>query len=495
MKCTTSIALLLSCALTSTAQDLEKLQDLGNNYNKIINCDNTIKPLSNKAFDRYLTNHYSYTILGDASPSTGVKVGTSTPSISLKAPLFKDRSNSFISTLELQAGTDTKLFEVFSENKISSTFKATLGLNFLLPANWANFKSKNQYILCNLRENGNKKYADLLSEANKTAVLEALMDQMVMDSPDEGTLRKILNNTKIPDSDIKSAIQELAKALTIPTDGIDPYTLISQIANSWKAYSNKLTEKEAFLKTYNTRVSFNRKMIDSLYNFEIQQVEKLYTKRFVWWINASPYVSNTNFKQYNVSAITLVDNSSFLYGIKASLNAFWKFTEPHKFAYLVLSVIPQKLNSLDELTKYSYKKSTEIKFLDPAKPNDKETISKEEPGTAYEGIFRSGYGTEILAEAYLVPWNQSYIPGFFAKASYSSSEHRLNKERTAVYLGLVWNITNSDKTVKNLVSILPYAGWSNLSTQYKDESKSKIVPLHDLFTAGIQIGIPINIKK
>jgi len=194
---------------------------------------------------------------------------------------------------------------------------------------------------------------------------------------------------------------------------------------------------------------------------------------------------------------TLEDKSSLLWGARLSLNIFLKYKAPHRYHYFVLGVSPQKMNSLDEMSKYSYKKTTTKPIApDPNAPaGQTQAVAKEEPGNAYEGSYRAGAGLEVFAEGYSVPWVNAYAPGFYLKFNYTYSKYRINTNQVGFYLGLMWNVQNNDKNAKNLLTIIPYAGWSNLNEQYNDLNKTDKVPLHSLFNTGLKIGIPINLGK
>ena len=68
-------------------------------------------------------------------------------------------------------------------------------------------------------------------------------------------------------------------------------------------------------------------------------------------------------------------------------------------------------------------------------------------------------------------------------------------KKTALDLGIVWSVINDDKDAKNLLTIIPFVSWSNLNDEYKDATKTEFKKRSDLLTAGVRIGVPINISK
>jgi hypothetical protein len=62
-------------------------------------------------------------------------------------------------------------------------------------------------------------------------------------------------------------------------------------------------------------------------------------------------------------------------------------------------------------------------------------------------------------------------------------------------IGIVWNVVSNDKDSKNVLTIVPYMGWSNLMKEYKNASKTIDKKLSEVFSAGVKFGIPVNLGK
>lgn len=260
-------------------------------------------------------------------------------------------------------------------------------------------------------------------------------------------------------------------------------------------YERQPKKMESWIRKSSKYNDISTSMEDSIHAFEIKAVERLWTRRHIRWLNVSPFFSNTNFMQYDSVPNTLTENKSFLFGIKGSYNYLKKWREPHRFFYWSGALVLQKVNSFNDMDSYNYKKSTSIKIPDPTNPTIQETITDEESGTAYKGTYKAGFGLDIPAELYCVPWKQAFIPGVYSKVQYSYSDAWINMQKVAVSFGLIWNVSNADKDAKNLLSIVPYAGFSNVIQEYKDEAKTMKRPMHELFLAGVMVGVPINLGK
>lgn len=478
----------------------QKLRDIKKDYD-----DSNLfsaQPLTRGAFSRFISNHFSYTILGSPSPTTGFKVETEKPSIALKGRIAANKNATFITTLELQAGADGQIFQVFSNDKLSSQFKSTIGFNRLLTKNYANYeyfasKAENKYVTAGYRKMAIDKYNDLVKQDLRTSVMKNMLNQRFIDNPKFDTLLMLLGSEYIDSQEeIKDVVCKVLEEMKVAYSNIPLDNALSNYASLWKDSNGSRELKEEFFNKYKKEAKLQKRAVDSLHIYEMDNVSEFWTGKFIWWANASPFVSNTNFMHYQPLTQSLQDKSSVLWGAKLSLNLFWTYKVPNRYHYLTFGFTPQRMNSLDEMTKYAYKKTVSKPVIpNPDKPNEKETVAEEEPGTAYEGVYRSGAGIEYFIEGYSVPWTNGLAPGFYIRVNYSKTKHRLNREQLGAYLGILWNVKNSDKDSKNLLTIIPYAGWSNLLDQYTDEGKTSKKALHSLFTAGLRIGVPINIGK
>jgi hypothetical protein len=226
---------------------------------------------------------------------------------------------------------------------------------------------------------------------------------------------------------------------------------------------------------------------DKQSDFEIELTKSNWTWRTIRWTNITLNGFSNAFRTYNNDL--LVKNNSLSAGVTISRSWLSKGKEPNQFLYGRLGVAVQEVTNTVEMDKFTYKKEVVI-IVTPA-----EQLKSTEEGVAYKGIYKEGVGYDLFAEGYAIPWKHEFVPGFYAKFMYRRSDVWINKSKVPVELGLVWNIINSDKDAKNLLTIVPYVTWSNILQEYKEVEKLQKRSLADLFSVNIKFGIPVNIGK
>jgi|GEM_PF-5035234 len=146
----------------------------------------------------------------------------------------------------------------------------------------------------------------------------------------------------------------------------------------------------------------------------------------------------------------------------------------------------RQVNNVSDLSKISFLNSTALNT------GGATTLTSQKTGTAYKGYLNNGFGWDVFFEFYTDIWKHQAIPGLYLKPTYSYGSTRLTKSKLAVDLGIIWNLSNSDKT-KNVISIVPFVSWSNFLRDYTDPTKNTTHTLAELFSVGVKFGIPINI--
>jgi hypothetical protein len=226
-----------------------------------------------------------------------------------------------------------------------------------------------------------------------------------------------------------------------------------------------------------------------MYDAEIEVSKDLWTWKAIMWFNLTATGANANFRLYDEPSKLLLDTSSFLPGATLSINGLLKGKEVHSFGYVKIGFTISKSNSLVDLPKFNYAKETTITI------NPGETMKSKEEGVAYNGKLIEKKATEFFIETYILPWKPAGVPGLYAKVNWRHSDAWINPKKTAFDLGMVWSVINNDKDSKNLLTIIPFVSWSNLNDEYKDATKTEFKKKKDLFSAGIKIGVPINLSK
>ena len=272
-----------------------------------------------------------------------------------------------------------------------------------------------------------------------------------------------------------AAIPAVAPGASVPPPTSNSYSHQKLLDDYRRLKDYQLKDDENFIK---------KKMYDA----EIEVSKDLWTWKAISWINITATGSNANFRLYDELNNTLQDTSSFLPGATVSINALWKGKETHRFVYAKLGFTLAKSNTLVDLPKFNYAKEATIS-IGPG-----ETMKSKEEGIAYNGKLVEKKATELFLEAYAIPWRWK-LPGVYAKINFRQCDAWINPKKTALDLGIVWSVINDDKDTKNLLTIIPFVSWSNLNDEYKDATKTEFKKRSDLLTAGVKIGVPINVSK
>ena len=545
MNCKTFTIGILFCLLAGPTFS-QALYELASEYEISKPPGKDLKPLRDETFDRFILNYYSFTLLGTATPATGIKVETANPSITLKGNLLNHKR--FIVSLELTGGVTNGLMEVFSKNKVNSLFKATAGANFLLGHNSAWYDKMSQDVVRNLYDNGAKKYYQLRGVSDKAIVLGVLTDEDFLNTPtvskikrlweqsdefvslrdseheledDIAPLEKKANRSKKEDDELEELRADLKRvknrisyidteypvialaylneygmnAGALTDDGLKSFAYQWTKQKPYPADTALVTKKTKLLKLYEAYTQLSKKAVDSLHKFEFQATDNIWRSRTIRWINVAPTIASTSFMYLSPDQLSLAERQEWLPGVKAGINYLKKYKEPHRFIYVTGGPTFQKVTTLEEMTKYGYKKTSQIKVADPAVPTTQETLTSEETGTAYQGDYATGLGLDLGGEIYAAPFKQPYMPGFYGQLQLRYGKPWINDKKISLALGLLWNVTNGDKESKNVLSIVPYVKWSNLLNEFKDREKTQQLALKDLFFAGVQIGVPVNLGK
>ncbi len=466
-------------------------------------------PLTGPAFRQMMTDLFNFTLTGNQTPTTGFKVETEKPTIGIKGNIYNNSSRDFIMNLELQGGLDNNIMQLVSGKQVNTSFKAILGFNFLLPYNSAWFPT---------RTTASVEITDFALRRNREKLAVQLDSFCVLH-----TILKDVNYHTYSATQFRDAVITLFKSHTIPgyirtytapiTEATHFETFIKALLEGYKTsaggnfattVTNFNTEKKdvknttletgKLLADYERLKEFDLKDDENfvehkVYDADIEVTKKIYNWKNISWINVTLTSTNSNFKLYNSSLNTLIDSSSFLPAITLSHNRFRKGRLPHQFQLFRTGITLQRTNSLVDLPDFAYNKET-VLTVSPG-----ETLKSTKSGTAYQGELLQGLGIDLFFESYAIPWKKGFIPGFYLKSMYQYGSKWINKNKLSLDLGFVWNVNNNDKDAKNILTIVPYIGWSNFLKEYKDVAKTDEKKLSDLFGVGIKFSVPVNLGK
>jgi hypothetical protein len=463
------------------------------------------KPLSSAAFGKMMRQHYSFTIVGNNTPATGVKIETSKPSITLKGNIYNSRYKKLIVNLELTGGLNEGNMNIFSNRKLDGYLKGSVGVNYhlkynsakyfidkpskalLLKAIWQNRESvasqlDTLIVLKNIIRNVLAKditlddivAAIVIERNNPDYTMDSYKDRQPVAKPSIKKLIVGILRKYYPKADASWPDQKLYSEFRACMDTLQcEYVNVKKLVDDQNIL-DKLLEEENYLD-------------EKQWSYEIEAFKSVWGSKRITWVNATLTGTNDNFKIYD--AAVLKDTFSFLPGFNISFNFLRKWKESYRFAYWRLGAAIQRTNSIVDLPKMDYKKEETIEVTATEK------LMKEKTGTAYIGELAHSECYSFYFEGYMQPWSSEYIPGLYGKIEYKHADVWLNMNKVALDLGIIWNITNGDKEARNILSVIPYASWSNIAKEYKKADKLEYKKRSELFSIGVKFGVPINLGR
>ena len=513
------VTLLFAMPLVSMAQKMDDVKWVPQPLPSFFKLEKTKPeyPLSDYAFDKYIKNNFNFAILGENVPTTGIKVETAKPSVTLSGILPVGRSKTKIFNLELTAGAKENIAEIFSGNKTSGYFKASIGFNWLWPNNIANYAPLPHSNATDPLTNqaSDKQILDTIARINKYVKIALIHKTLATDTffkyRDSVTFKKIYLKYAEIAKDDEFYKRESPLILQVLGDyGVKDKDIVQALYSFVFMWQEAMKHNNISLTTNESSETMVNRFQVSLFNKNLGKADniiklakdsiadaqiKLYAKRYnsynLFYANITPSISNTSFHHYeNLVGNTLSERNSFVPAVKIGLNWFKRYPNVSgKFLLLTISATPKRTNSLDDLTQVNYKiTKSHVKLPDTTK-----TINEDESGTAYKGNYKVGFGIETSAEFYAVFTKHLAIPGIYLKLGYSFGEPWINQRQIPFEGGLLFNISSKTKDAVNYLSLIPYVAWSNLKSSIDADGAS--VALHDKFSFGVKLGIPVNIGK
>lgn len=475
------------------------------------------KPLTDSAFAKMMLDNYRFTIAGSNTITTGFKVETNKPNITLSGTVISDKMKRFIANLQLNAGVKDNLGQVFSKGKLNGFFKVTPSFNFMpgkgkgiynadgercviLKRNMRIIDANRDLILIQL---DTALILEQLFQAPMPATFDDLIKKVQLRQAAEENVLKVrgtngdpINYTRPSKINSTSYYQRLAAAIILKynpdfarTAGLSDAEYYDALYQDIKTKLDQTTAFEQLDKLIKDRVRL--KALPSVNQqqaaYSVEKLADIWVVKRIWWFNASPFISNSGSTLLDTLKQKLVDTASWTYGVQLSGNMFRKFKQPGRFLYLKFGGEFKRIDNIDELSKFDYESKS------PVTPSGQ--VNSTKTGTAWKGDLKYGFGSSLFTEFYHTPFKQVFIPGYYVNVAYKHGDVWLNKDKVSAEFGVMWNITSNDKDSKNLLSIIPYFGFSNLLKDYKDASKEDTHTLADLFYVNIKFGIPINIGK
>lgn len=468
------------------------------------------KPLSYFSYQKMMRDHFNYTILGTQAPVSGIKFETAKPSATIKGNIVSSKDRQLLVNLELQGGSDNDLLQLFSGNKLNGFFKASLGFNIQLSnGNNAKYVLNNAFTQMLLRKKTCEFREEIAKQVDTFLVVRGFQHMVgardfflenlvtwICDAA-ENPPYKYKNYIRVfPDNDRRSYYHKLILAIaarysnfTLSGSDGDKYTqFIQELAEPYsrKLFSGKIASDVTRLSIFESDSIYKYHLMD---DYEIATYKDVWTSKSIAWLNISTTGANSTFTLFDTTKLALAGSHVFTPALSITINYLKKWTPVNKYLYARFGITFKKSNSLIDLETFDYKKQTAI----VATPSSQ--VTSEKSGTAYKGSLETGIGIEVPLETFIAPWSYNAMPGIYAKLQYSYGAAWINQNKIGLDLGLIWNINNTGSGATNVLTVIPYVSWTDLATEYKDPAKSQQKNLSDLFSAGIKVGIPINLGK
>jgi hypothetical protein len=481
----------------------------------------TKQPLPSDAFDKMIVQDITYAIIGESTPTSGVKVDVVKPEITI--------SGAFV-----PKSTAKYMYDVFSFDFKAGTVDRNVGLLKGFSSFNAGFELKPSFHF--IPAWNSAKYGKCKDAQPKTLLLEAqnaLADRAQTAAVDSFYASAILRNYHLaktgvvadplvplpaaPTEKQKEILIHLVKKYTNnpalalkPDDGLDVILRVAP-AVEWDpadatridpdTYKDKIVQDYArYHKAYEGREA-------AALAKKITNAAEIWTQKSYYWFTVSPFGRTEKLDEYyatpEVKDSYFKAGYRFYYGVAGYANKYVVW--PQKVATLLrVGASWSHSNNLAALSSYNYETRS------PFYASGTAVTEKAKTGTAYnhEDI-RSGAVGQLNLECYVLPLN-TLVPGLYLSSSASyGGVYRLpqvvnrgdDKLLVGLEGGVVFNINSRDKDKeKNLLSLLVYVRHKDLTDELRtatatgiEESKSDYEKRN--LVLGLRVGIPITLPQ
>ncbi|TPG58008.1 hypothetical protein [Hymenobacter nivis] len=484
----------------------------------------TKPPLPPKEFDAMIIQDITYTIAGESTPTSGLKIDVTKPEATVSGafPTPNLAWADFIS-FDLKAGaTNGNINLLKGYTSVNTGFEFRPALHYIPAVNKAKYGSgenaKTNAILVNARHDitlANKKASrdSLLMMAllrdHHLSKVESIPPVIPADSAVTPQQKKILihfietytKKTNLGLSEASSVDTILAKAPVADT-----------ITTVEKGKSHKDIKPGTFLgklvDDYAKRAKQHKNLDKNTSAELIKNAADIWTQKNYFWITVSPFARSTKLELYhtqfeNKDSSYIKSEYKFFFGLTGYLN-FYRVNVNKRAHFFRLGVTAAKDNNLNTLNSFNYENTR------PFYAYGTNVTVKTKEGTAYnEKALHTGLVGQFNVDYYNLPLN-SFVPGFYISSTVNlGNVYNLNdfvgRENDSFVLGLeggpVLNIKSREKDKdKNILSILLYLRYEDLTDQRRTSKESRqLEPIEDFrkrnLSVGLRLGIPITLPQ
>lgn len=462
------------CHYTATAQTEQY----------VINSNEPI--MSRDAFNRLVRKDVSYAILGDGSPTQGVKLSLTEPKINVNAFVFSHHKQ--LATMDFEGKISDGKFTLFENNKFNTGF--SLGFNYHLILNknayrWTAIKSLKELAQLRVKEENRLASEQKLDKEYMAALLLAKtkidVKDLTLTDGVQSDAKSLVFEDELLQFNNADALTLAAKYFKYDTKTITNFdTLLSKIA----AFGSKIPcDLAKLMDDYTALRKKTQRQKNELLDFEIETLKEFWTSKKLHWLSLHTDFGYQKYLTYDSTMAALQTTNAFAGNL---LNVHYNLhvLAPTYMLYFRAGAGLAWGNNLSDFKKRDYLR------IDTLGITNGTTYVEETKGVAYftdGAALRFFPQPKIEAEFYLVPWRDLFFaPGFYLKmAGILGKTTKLPTE-----IGLVFNVQSKEKD-KNYVSILPFVGFDNL-LRIDSETNNRGIKNWKI---GFKVGLPIGVGR
>lgn len=495
MKKIFTLTILLIMSFASVAQHE------GKNKNKDL--------LPPESFDTMIIQDITYTIFGESSPVSGIKIDVTKPEATISGVFQSKNKPSVLIGFDFKGGVTDKNFSIFKgQNSFNSAFELKPSIHIIPDGNKAKYYKANTLIL-QVRN-------QLIVEETKKLTDSFYVVALIYNKH----LKKIEKSIDAPENlPAPPAIGIQKKLLVYFIKKIlkDDNLVLDANSSADELLKNvPEADGDNMLSTYNDNIYNTYKKYEKLHqnsksnqiSKQIENVSSAWSQKKYWWLTISPFGRTEKINEYHTTykgadSLYFKSNYHFYYGLTATINRYRLW--PNKFAFFLRAgTSVSYANNLASLSSFNYESNT------PFFTYGSTETTKTKSGTAYiHDEINEELVTQFSGEIYLLPL-KNFLPGLYFSSSINTSKLYnlptvLNRENDKVLIpiegGLVFNVNSREKDKeKSILSISFYSRFEDITDKTRtsiatgmEESKEDFLKRNLNF--GLKVGIPITLPQ
>lgn len=508
MKLTCTTLLLMLAALPALGQ-IKGAIDANGKYAKE-NVSTNLLP--HKAFDKMIIQDITYTIFGESSPVSGIKIDISKPEATISGVFLPKNLKTLLIGLEFKGGITDKSFSIFKGlNDFNTAFECRPSLHWIPSWNKAKYYTANKPVLLAKNELVVRRTTAITDTFH--AIARLYNEHLTNFSGAQHTDPPLSVAFNTAQADIMiyfiKKITGSSSPLLVNTNGLAVLlTCMPQAQVLAPGEIDIATYYNELVDTYHKYLKLYNGSEEEELTRQINNVSKAWSHKKYWWFTFSPFARTEKITEHHTKfegrdSLYFKPNYPFYYGINAMINRYHIW--PNKIAlFWRFGLTLAKANNINTLSSFNYETRT------PFFSSGTSATEKVKTGTAYNyEQVKSGFASQVNAEIYLLPL-RTFFPGIYFSSSINNSKlytmpdmvGRAN-DKTMIPMegGLVFNINSREKDKeKNILSLSVYTKFEDITDKRrtaikdnKEETREDFMKRN--FSVGIKVGIPITLPQ